>query len=82
MAESKAISGLARSVGFSLVELLIVISVITLLLGLLLPALRRAMAVAEQAICKRWRRHWALEFEMYAEKNNGYYPHTVGRDRT
>jgi len=82
MKKSKAISGLARSAGFSLVELLIVISVITLLLGLLLPALRRARCVAEQAICKSRLRQWALAFGMYAEQNDGFYPHTDGRDRT
>jgi len=82
MKKSKAISGLACSIGFSLVELLIVISVITLLLGLLLPALRYARSVAEQTICRSRLRQWALAFGMYAEQNDGFYPHTDGRDRT
>lgn len=82
MKKSNVLSGSVRNAGFSLIEVLVVISVITLLLGLLLPALRRAKAVAEQAVCKSRLRQWALAFGMYAEQNDGFYPHIDGRDRT
>jgi len=82
MGKSKAISGSPPSMGFSLVELLVVISIITLLLGLLLPALGRARSAAQQTVCKSRLRQWALAFGMYAEQNDGFYPHTDGRDRT
>ena len=67
---------------FSLIELLVVVSVVALLLGLLLPALGRARSVAKQTICKSRLRQWALAFGIYAEQNDGFYPHIDGRDRT
>ncbi|HLB72472.1 MAG TPA: type II secretion system protein [Sedimentisphaerales bacterium] len=82
MKKRNILSGLVGRAGFSLVEVLIVISVIALLMGLLLPAIRRARALAEQAICKSRLCQWGLAFGMYAEQNDGFYPHTDGRDRT
>ncbi|MBA7483415.1 hypothetical protein ES707_18930 [subsurface metagenome] len=67
---------------FSLLELLVVISIISLLLGILMPALSRARAVAKQAVCQSRLRQWGLAFEVYAVSNNGFYPHIDGRDRT
>ncbi|MBN2271515.1 MAG: prepilin-type N-terminal cleavage/methylation domain-containing protein [Sedimentisphaerales bacterium] len=82
MRKRNILSALVGRAGFSLVEVLIVISVISLLMGLLLPALHRARALAEQAICKSRLRQWGLAFGMYAEQNDGFYPHADGRDRT
>jgi len=76
------ISQSALTGGFSLVELLVVISVVSLLLGLLMPALSRARSFAEQTGCKSRLRQWGLAFGIYAEQNDGYYPHIDGRDRT
>jgi len=67
---------------FSLIELLIVISVITLLIGLALPSLSRTRAIAKQTVCQSRLRQWGLAFEIYANQNNGFYPHIDGRDRT
>ncbi len=44
-------SSASRGGGFTLVELLVVISVIALLIGLLLPALLAARAAAREAVC-------------------------------
>ena len=60
---------------FSLVELLVVISITSLLLGLILPALRRAKSLAQQTVCQKRLGQWGLGFEMYAAENDNFYPH-------
>jgi len=67
---------------FSLIELLVVISIIALLIGLILPALGRTRSIAKQTVCQSKLRQWGLAFETYAVENDGYYPHIDGRDRT
>ena len=74
-----------RSVGtkaVTLIELTVTISIISLLLCLLLPALGRARVAAKQTVCQSRLREWGLAFESYAAASDGYYPHTDGRDRT
>lgn len=82
-------SGTARTLpwsaprsAFSLVELLVVVSTLALLIGLILPALRRARAMAKQTVCQGRLRQWGLAFEAYAVDYEGLYPHIDGRDRT
>ena len=72
----------AVNCGFSLIELLVVVSIITLLFGLILPALRRAKAIARQTVCQSRLRQWGLAFEAYTVDYDGFYPHIDGRDRT
>lgn len=72
----------ASDSAFSLIELLVVISVIVLLIGLILPALSRARSIAKQTVCQSRLRQWGLAFEIYAVENDGFYPHIDGRDRT
>ena len=67
---------------FSLLELLVVISVTSLLLGILIPALNRCRSLAKQTVCQSRLRQWGLAFEAYSSGNNGFYPHIDGRDRT
>ena len=67
---------------FTVVELMVVISVISILLSLLLPALGRARAIAKQTACQSRLRQWGLAFESYAAANDSFYPHIDGRDRT
>ncbi len=68
--------------GFTLVELLVVLSIVSLLCAMLMPALGRAKAAARQTVCQSRLRQWGLAFAMYAPENAGYYPHTDGRDRS
>ena len=75
-------NGLIYESAFSLIELLIVISVMTLLLGLILPALSRARSIAKQTVCQSQLRQWGLAFEIYVSENDGFFPHIDGRDRT
>jgi prepilin-type N-terminal cleavage/methylation domain-containing protein len=79
---AEAASRPAQSRAFSLIELLVVISIIALLIGLILPALGRARSIAKQTVCQSRLRQWGLAFETYAVENDGYYPHIDGRDRT
>jgi len=68
--------------GFTLVEMLVVMSVITLLMSILIPALGKVRAQAQQIVCQSQLRQWGFAFETYACANEGYYPHIDGRDRT
>lgn len=66
---------------FTLVELLVVMSIISLLFGLLMPAFSRVRAVAKQTVCQSQLRQWGLAFEIYAAENDNFYPHIDGLDR-
>jgi len=68
--------------GFSLVELLVAISIVSLLVGVLMPVLGRVRSLGRQAVCQNQLRQWGLAFEVYAAGNEHYYPHIDGRDRT
>jgi len=67
--------------GFTLVELLVVMSVITLLMSILIPALGKVRAQAQQIVCQSQLRQWGFAFETYACANNGFYPHIDGLDQ-
>ena len=67
---------------FSLVEVLVVITIISLLLSISLPTLSRCRSLARQTICQSRLRQWGLAFEAYSSVNDGFYPHIDGRDRT
>ena len=64
--------------GFTLVELLVVISIIALLLAILMPALRKVRAQAQVVVCQSNLRQWGVIWTMYLDDNNGYYPRGVG----
>ncbi len=59
---------------FTLVELLVVISIITLLIALLIPALGRARFNTRVSICASNWRQWAVGAANYAGDNNGQFP--------
>jgi len=62
-----------RKKGFTLVELLVVISVVALLLGILMPALACARSGARELVCKSNIRQLLLANLGYAGENDGYY---------
>jgi prepilin-type N-terminal cleavage/methylation domain-containing protein/prepilin-type processing-associated H-X9-DG protein len=60
--------------GFTLIELLVVIAIIALLLGVLLPALRRARNQARAVMCRANLKQWGTVLALYAEDNRGQIP--------
>jgi prepilin-type N-terminal cleavage/methylation domain-containing protein len=57
--------------GFTLVELLVVISVVALLMALLLPALSRARKQARAVVCQSNLKQWGVVLNLYAQSNEG-----------
>jgi prepilin-type N-terminal cleavage/methylation domain-containing protein/prepilin-type processing-associated H-X9-DG protein len=61
--------------GFTLVELLVVISIIALLLAMMVPAMRRAKEQANSIVCKSNFRSYGLAGAMYLQSNDNAFPH-------
>lgn len=62
------------SFGFSLIEVLVVIGIITILISALMPALVSARRRAESVQCASNLRQLGLALQMYANGNNGWMP--------
>ncbi|MFP4500188.1 MAG: H-X9-DG-CTERM domain-containing protein [Candidatus Hydrogenedentota bacterium] len=61
--------------GLGLIELLLTLSILSLLAALLLPALARAQESARRASCQNNLRQWGMVFKMYAgEAQGGLWP--------
>jgi prepilin-type N-terminal cleavage/methylation domain-containing protein/prepilin-type processing-associated H-X9-DG protein len=61
----------ARPVGFTLVELLVVIGIIAVLIGVLLPALNKARQASQAIACQSNMRQIGIGFRIYSESNKG-----------
>lgn len=63
-----------RTRGFTLVELLVVVAIVSLLVSLLLPALARARDSAKTVVCLSNMRQMAIGTVMYTHDNHDFLP--------
>lgn len=69
---------MARKKAFTLVELLVVISIIALLMSILMPALSRAKKQARATACKMNLHQWSLIWSLYCEDNDRKFSYFSG----
>jgi prepilin-type N-terminal cleavage/methylation domain-containing protein len=60
--------------GFTLTELLVTITVISLLAAVLVPILRKARGQTRATLCMSNLRQWDLGYKLYAAENDSKYP--------
>ncbi len=64
--------------GFTLVELLTVISIISLLMAILLPIAGRVRRSAQAGVCQSNLRQWGMVYKMYTDEFDGRLPRDYG----
>lgn len=67
-----------RRAGFTLVEMLVVTSIIAILAALLLPAMQKALGSARTATCQNNHRQTGIAISCYADGNANFYPYGNG----
>ncbi len=79
MISAATFTAAARRRGFSLVELLVVVSILTLLLALLTPSLQRARALARDSICRSNLSQLSRAHSAYTVNSRGeFFPYNGG----
>ena len=68
--------------GFTLVELMVVIGIVSLLISILLPALTRARQTARDVQCLSNLHQLGVAFQIYANQNEGWWPKPCGTAAT
>ncbi|OGV48396.1 MAG: hypothetical protein A2017_21305 [Lentisphaerae bacterium GWF2_44_16] len=72
--KTKWIWNMKRKFSFTLVELLVVVSIIILLIGILLPALNTAKKNAQSSVCLNNLKQLGIALTSYATDEKGYTP--------
>ena len=80
MAPTQEREGRWRFGAFTLVELLVVISVMAMLLAITAPSLRRARNSARRAICGTHLREIGRALDLYAQTHDEWYPTAEAHD--
>jgi len=62
-----------KNCGFTLVELLVVISIIALLMAILVPSLSRAREQAKKVVCLSHVKQWGVIWYLYTQDHNGFF---------
>jgi len=60
--------------GFTVIEILVVISIITILFSIILPLLKKAREKARQAVCMNNLRQISIALSLYIDDYDGYFP--------
>jgi prepilin-type processing-associated H-X9-DG protein len=68
-------SGVCRTGGFTLPQLLVVISLGAILVGTMLPALNTAQDTMKAAVCLGNMHQWGLAISLYTADHGDYYPY-------
>jgi len=68
--------GVRRRKGFTLIDLLVSIAIIAVLMGIMLPSLKRARVTAYQVVCSSNTRQIGLGLMMYADDYGSHLPYS------
>lgn len=66
--------------GFTLIELLVVIAIIAVLMGILMPALRRAKGQAQTVACLNNLKQLGIAMTSYAQEHDDYIPRALDHE--